>query len=199
MDGGVVHHVVAQVGELVHHLLHVVSCHETNPLNLSCSDSERLRVLESQGLFLLQGCTWNANNCLPDSLLQCMMAHRLLAPPDGPSFLFRQAACADFRAHCCSGSVPVLVPRNVQGCVDQTAYMQHHRHAEAAVRFFLERFSGSVGVPVEGICLHVHARYDTAASPADEVLIAHRVGSSQGPPLHFHLFCSTGSGSSGYH
>ena len=77
--------------------------------------------------------------------------------------------------------------------------MQHHRHAEAAVRFFLERFSGPVGVPVEGICLHVHARYDTAASPADEVLIAHRVGSSQGPPLHFHLFCSTGSGSSGYH
>ena len=96
-----------------------------------------------------------------------------------------------------------LYPALANGRRDPDAYLEHGRHADPVVRLLMQE-PGSQDFPAHGFLLRVHARYDTAQSPADEVPIGRMVFNVVGPvdestAVILHAFNSTGTGSSGYH
>ena len=199
---GCIQHVTQELYGFVFQMISVVVNHELSPLNLDVSDDAKLLELRGRGFQHKQGWTWLENNCLPDSLLQllvlCGLVHNGLRSDGVITAEDRKEACQDVRSH--FGTVMALMPRSsVDGQEDPTAYMEHYRHADAIVKHFLARFPSERQLPAAGLMLHVHARYDTAASPADLMSISRCVGSAPGLPLHLHLYCSTGAGISGYH
>lgn len=79
--------------------------------------------------------------------------------------------------------------------------MEHHRHADALVKFFMHRYpslvAGGAGLPASGIRLHVHAR---CAVLCEQWPICEGIGTGLGGALQFHVFCYTGDGGIvGYH
>jgi len=96
---------------------------------------------------------------------------------------------------------PDLFPALADGRREPNAYLEHGRHADPVVRLLIQE-PGSKDLPAQGFLLRVHARYDTAQSPADEVPIGRMVFNVVGPvgestAVILHAFNSTGTGSSG--
>ena len=191
--------VIMQVQEVVFALIQIVLYHEMGG-TLDRSDQDMLNLLSGRGFEWRRGRVWDDNNCLADSLLQLLEAFSIITGtgPDGSVTLEeREAACAACRAHLCADAT--LAPRETNGRVSRGAFLQHHRHAEAATKFFLLRFASGRSLPSAGICLHVHARYDTETSLPEPWPMCRGVGSAQGRALDFHLFVWTGEGTAGYH
>jgi hypothetical protein len=77
--------------------------------------------------------------------------------------------------------------------------LQHHRHAEATLKFFLDWFScDPQAFPAAGVRLRVHARYD-GDLPADVDVLCEGCGVAAGPALDLNLFNWTAGGYAGYH
>ena len=197
---GCIHLVPELVGELLSQLEYAVSSHRT-PLNLEVSDAEMLVYLRGRGFHRREGRVWGRNNCLPDSLLQLLEILGLVSCGRGQGERLtdpeRQVACGEVREHLCAQ--PELVPRDPDGSENREAYMQHHRHADAIVKHFVSKYPGPCQLPAVGLCLHVHARYDTDRSPADTWRICGGVGAGQGRAMDLHLYCSTGREIQGVH
>ena len=91
-----------------------------------------------------------------------------------------------------------LHPRTAVGRIDAEAYLQHHLHADEVVRKLHELVGTDDPLPLDGILLTVHARYDTAASPPEEMVVAGCWLGPQ-PKRRIHLFNYTGCGTGGFH
>ena len=156
------------------------------------TNAERLAVLEARGFSKQNGQVWGENDCLADSLLQLMIwSHVVRAGVD------RKLACVHNRLHL--ELQPVLVPRSTNGAVNLGGMLQHHRHAAATLRFFLDWFAcDTTSFPAAGVRLSVHARYDgDVCSDVDVICVG--LGTGAGGPLFFDLFNSTGEDYRGYH
>ena len=108
------------------------------------SDGEALAALQGEGFMHEIAESWGANNCLLDSLLQILIRLGFLARS-----IDRKSACKKAREH--------LQLTSVSGGARFGGFLQHHKHAEHALLFFLEQFgSGVVGLPEAGFRLVVH-------------------------------------------
>ena len=137
---------------------------------------------------------------MADSLLQLLIAHGVL--PGDIVGVEREAACEANRHALVHSDLPGRRPRNLRGEEDPGAFLEHDRHAEATVAFFLRWFGGRClrSLPDEGIELTVYSRVDSAALPAARRRICQSPGAGRGgPALQFHLYNTTGSGISGFH
>ena len=115
------------------------------------SDAEALGSLQAAGFRHVVGQVWGRNQCLADSLLQTLIAHELVAGE-----VDRRKACQENRAHL--EAHEALVPRDIHGNVDLGGYLQHHRHAAATLKFFLEHF-GCQGSGMETLVWTLKIKY----------------------------------------
>ena len=161
------------------------------------SDRQRWAQLEAQGFRRGIGQVWGQSDCCADSLLQLLVDTGVLDASITEAE--RQAACVANRQALCRGP---LFPRNLHGRRDDDAYLEHDRHAEAIVQFFMQRFQGRrcKAIPVEGIDLMVFSRFDSEQIPVARSRICATTGvESDGRPLVFRLYNSTGDGIRGFH
>ena len=137
---------------------------------------------------------------MADSLLQLLIAQAVL--PADISEPEREAACEANRHALVHSDRPALRPRNLRGAEDPGAFLEHDRHAEATVDFFLRWFGNRRlrHLPDEGIDLTVYSRVDSDALPAARRRLCQSSGAGRGgPALQFYLYNTTGSGISGFH
>ena len=114
----------------------------------------------------------------------------------------RDFACAANREHLWRHRNPDLRPKNYAGVEDCEAYLEHDRHADEIVSFFMEWFEGvkKREIPHGGIVLTVYSRYDALEGYVLRLRICGgREGAERGAPLEFALFNWTGGGCTGYH
>ena len=137
---------------------------------------------------------------MADSLLQLLIAHGVLATDI--TDVERDAACEANRRELVHSHLPNRRPRDQRGRNDPRAYLEHDRHAQASVEFFLRRFAARrlQDLPDEGIELIVYSRFDSDALPVATTRICERLGAGRaGPALRFCLYNTTGDGISGFH
>ena len=93
-------------------------------------------------------------NCLADSLLQCLVFHNMIetSKEETSEVQWRRRLCASARDHLCRYADEWLRPRqrdehNAIRCVAQdeheNTFLEHHRHAEALVMYFLDYYGKS--------------------------------------------------------
>ena len=163
------------------------------------TDAERLNELQRGGLDRRVGRVWGRNDCCADSLLQLLIVHGIL--PEDISEPERDAACEANRFALVHG-VGENRPRDLRGRDDPSAFLEHDRHAEPTVEFFMRWFNQRLlrELPDEGIELTVYSRVDSPTLPPATRRICRRAGDGRdGLPLQVHLFNTTGSGISGFH
>ena len=134
------------------------------------------------------------------SLLQLLIAHGVLATDI--TDVERDAACEANRRELVHSHLPNRRPRDQRGRNDPRAYLEHDRHAQASVEFFLRRFAARrlQDLPDEGIDLFVYSRFDSDALPVATTRICERLGAGRaGLALRFCLYNTTGEGISGLH
>ena len=137
---------------------------------------------------------------MADSLLQLLIAHGVLASDITEEE--RDTACEANRHELVHSTLPQRRPRDLRGRDDPGAFLEHDRHAEASIEFFLRWFAGRCvqELPDGGIELTVYSRFDSDALPAATTRICRRSGA--GPahlPLQLCLYNTTGGGISGFH
>jgi len=167
---------------------------QRGPLIIRKTDALRRQELLKDG-WVFHSASGDGSNCLADSLLQLLVLHGLLQPVPPEE---RLIGCGAFRSHLLEH--PRLQPRDADDRLDPLAYLQHHRHAEAAVYFFLDRFSTArdqVRLPDSGLQLVVHSRMD-AKLPEDRTVICRGSGVA-GDVLQLTMFNTTGDGFQGRH
>lgn len=163
------------------------------------SDRQRLRELHGKS-FVLRKASGHRFNCLAYSLLIVMM----------DSGVLDQGISSDDGAVACEGLRAELVesdefhPRSLSGERDASAFLEHGRHADFALRYFLcffEQHRGSVILPSAGVRLQVHARWEAELGHAcdEEVLLCVGVEDGVGSSLVWHVYNSTGDGFRGLH
>ena len=189
-EGLLVFHARVKIEELLFALQRVVLSQQPRPQR---SNTAALHQLLAAGLERRDGMVWGENDCLADSLLQLLIFHGVI--PEGVD---RKAACLANRARL--EAVAELVPRDMDGRVDFGGYLQHHRHAQPTLDFFIEWFAcPEVVLPSAGFRLVVHARSDDDETPPDEVVLCEGRGRRAGPRLECHVFNWTGRRHGGYH
>ena len=164
------------------------------------TDEERLAELRRDGFERRVGRVWGRNDCMADSLLQLLMAHGVLATDI--TDVERDAACEANRRELVHSDLPNRRPRDLRGRDDPRAFLEHDRHAQATVEFFLRWFAVRrvQELPDEGVELTVYSRFDSDTLPAARTRICERRGAGRaGPALRFCLYNMTGDGISGFH
>ena len=164
------------------------------------TDAERLEELRRDGFERRLGRVWGRNDCMADSLLQLLIAHGVLASDITEEE--RDTACEANRHELVHSTLPQRRPRDLRGRDDPGAFLEHDRHAEASIEFFLRWFAGRCvqELPDGGIELTVYSRFDSDTLPAATTRICRRSGA--GPahlPLQLCLYNTTGGGISGFH
>ena len=107
------------------------------------SDMERLVELEREGWERRDGQVWGRSDCLADSLLQLLVAHDILPEEINENGgCDRDLACAANRDHLWWHENRDLRPKNYAGVEDYETYLEHDRHADEIVSFFMEWFEG---------------------------------------------------------
>ena len=161
------------------------------------SDAQRWAQLTRDGYVRRHGEEWGENDCCADSLLQLLMHAGVLHSSITPGQ--RRAACFANRQALLRGD---LYPRNVHGRRDPGAFLEHDRHAQAIVEFFLGWFveRRGVGIPDAGIELIVFSRFDSDQVPVACTRICARAGAEpDNGPLVLRMYNTTGVGISGFH
>ena len=178
------------------------------------SDRQRIQELMMLGLVKGKGeifCEADgqpANQCLADSLLQLLVSHGFLNDSLRTDVDARIEACAENRRRFVASDGP-LQPRdrdpftNVDAGLNPRAFLQHDRHADPSVRFFIDWFRGKGllvrDLPAAGVVLTVRSRFDSADLPPDMLPICVGAGVGAGPAVPFNLYNVTGEGISGSH
>lgn len=165
---------------------------QTQMLDVSGTDRAAIRHLESLGWQYGRGQVWGANNCFLDSLLQLLVqaGHLAAMAPDE-----RRQACRDCRAALLLS--PALHPRDGEGRLDPTAYLQHHMHGAAAAAHFMEKCTVLRPLPDTGLVLRIHARLPhlgdviRLGGPAPHPV--------EGPGPLMNMYCLSGRGLQGFH
>ena len=137
---------------------------------------------------------------MADSLLQLLIAHGVLASDITEEE--RDTACEANRHELVHSTLPQRRPRDLRGRDDPRAFLEHDRHAEASVEFFLRWFAGRFvqELPDDGIELTVYSRFDSETLPAATTRICRRSGTRRADlALQFCLYNTTGGGISGFH
>ena len=137
---------------------------------------------------------------MTDSLLQLLIAHGVLAGDITEEE--RDTACEANRHELVHSTLPQRRPRHLRGRDDPRAFLEHDRHAEASVQFFLRWFAGRCvqELPDDGIELTVYSRFDSETLPAATTRICRRSGTRRADlALQFCLYNTTGGGISGFH
>ena len=161
------------------------------------SDQQRWVQLEAQGFRRGTGKVWDQSDCCADSLLQLLMHTGVLDASITDAE--RRAACFANRQALLGGP---FFPRNLNGQRDNRAYLEHDRHAEAIVAFFMGWFARRrrMAIPAAGIELIVFSRFDSEQIPVarSRICVTPGVETERGP-LVFRLYNSTGDGIRGFH
>ena len=134
------------------------------------------------------------------SLLQLLIAHGVLASDITQEE--RDTACEANRYELVHSALPQRRPRDLRGRDDPRAFLEHDRHAEASVQFFLRWFAGRCAreLPDDGIELTVYSRFDSDTLPAATTRICRRSGAGRAErALQLCLYNTTGGGISGFH
>jgi len=192
--------VVAPVAEAIFAVARLILHQRDLHIDVDKTDRQALNELRASGWQWREAATWGENDCLADSLLQILLSLRVVVPEDSAGDIAgqRRTACQAARQHLLQ--FPHLLPRDPYGRPQWDEYLQHHRHAEALVRFFLQHFpAGPAPVPRSGFTLVVHARYDTGRLPPDRMELRLPGAFAPGLPLQLHVFNWTGAGLDGYH
>lgn len=172
------------------------------------SEEERLVELHELGLRKGVGRVHGRNDCCADSPLQLLIGHGFLSASIDEDD--RDAACAANRAALVTHADATLHPRNRDpfSAVDQglceTAFLQHDRHAEPTVLFFMDWFREQAlhPLPASGITVSVYSRFDSAAIPAPSLVVCqarNRVDRAEEELVVFPLYNTTGSSCNGTH
>ena len=166
-----------------------------NRKTTQCTDRRRRVALERDG-FAFGRASGDASNCLADSLLQLLVAHGFLRGPISRADSSR--ACRANRE--ALQSQPELRPRDLHGRESEGAYLEHDRHAAAAVEFFHAWFADRVlrPLPPAGLELHVFTRFDTPTWH-EVCFILGTGGPQDGARDRMHLYNSSGRGIWGFH
>ena len=161
------------------------------------TDEQRLRDLARDG-WHRRAARGDGNNCLAFSLLRLLMCHGLLV--DSITDAEQIEACRALRWHLIND--PRLRPRDASGRPCPEAYLQHHRHAEACIQFFLEHFRerhARVTMPQAGVRLTVHCRWEVELGhPVDRIDLCRAAGALD-QQLDFRVYNKTGHGLDGFH
>ena len=178
------------------------------------SDEERKKELEALGKHVGTGCIFNSNACLMDSLLQTMAEVGLvdisLKENSTHSLQRRRDACIAARMHLntsdeCMHLRPVLRAGNgeILRASDEEhgkAFLEHDRHAEALVRFFLHEFGVGVEVDGRGVKIIVYTRLDSLNNdPVELALVLGRSSDAVEDPFVLELYNVTGEATHGTH
>ena len=177
--------------ELIFQVTRLVAHDEKQNVDLDATDNETIGTLKSAGWEFGNGMP-HGNDCLADSLLQLLIMNCVVA--DVPSAPAPKKACEANRVQL--NSSLELRPRNIHGVVAPGAFLQHHRHAEATIMFFLRHIGARSGIPKEGIRIHVHARVQHMC---DIIHVCKGLGTSEAPIIDLHVYNWTGRGVDGYH
>jgi hypothetical protein len=184
----------AMAAAQVHDLVRLLAVIET--VDTSCTDADATAKLRAVGFVFGCGEVWNENDCLLDSLVQVLcwagFLHVAYVSNEGGKEA-REDICKRCRQHFLQ--TPPFEPRNQHGQVDPIAFLQHHRHAQAAVSYFMEHGETQNSIPLSGLEVIVHARLPYLC---DKVTIC---ASNAACPatVQLHLYNWTGGGVSGYH
>ena len=171
------------------------------PYNLAGSDAEHLEELKAQG-YSRVAADGDDNNCLIHSLAIALSLQNFISMPKSTRATFQE-----IRRYLVQ--TPGLHPSLVSGQKCVTAFLEHGVHADAIVRR-LHTLLGSTPLPVKGIRVSVHARYDVPGeSPPGTFMVgagmsldeqeSAPVADSISPSVQVHLYNWTGEGCSGFH
>ena len=167
-------------------------------------DADVLAELHALGLEVGEGSSHGENNCLVDSMLQCLAAADVLPEEVLLCAETRQAMCAAARARLVAQADVRLRPQRLDACgvrdsgataaEHECAYLQHHLHAEPVLRSIMAD-CGKVEWP--DIELTVYAAGDAVHRCPDRVLLA---GAGQpAEKLRLSLFSRTDADGNGWH
>ena len=110
-------------------------------------DASRRKELFEQG-YIVGKSSGHGCNCLADSLLQLLLHEEVLKSPDNTLALekWRPDMCQQVRKHLNDNVDEALRPRDrndsqvvldVLEDVHASAFLQHHRHSQAIIKFFM--------------------------------------------------------------
>lgn len=157
------------------------------------------------GFELGRGCLHGENDCLPDSLLQCMSAAGILParPIGAPGTVERGHVCKTCRAE-------LLQHENARLRPDPwKAFLEENAHGPDIVQFFFERFKEELLRRPQELVLVTHSRFDAcvqdsgtsgvieAAMTTVRTLLAQE--SAEKISVELHMYSETGLGHRGLH
>jgi hypothetical protein len=159
----------------------------------------------AMGYVLGTGCLHGQNDCLADSLLQCLsvagVLPKRLVGEQGVSE--RREACMSSRSHLRGHENPALHPE------PWNAFLEEHTQGPHIVHHFLEHFQADILlIPVE-VWIVTHSRFDAAVQDhgiktsipraITRVPIVNVDPIQTGPRAELHVYNETGSGHRGLH
>ena len=170
---------------------------------LAKSDEDRLLELKARGLRRERGLVFGRNDCLSDSLLQCMAAAGMFSRPLAEQE--RNAACRVAREALVFNDDVSLRPRRRDPFTGedegehQRAFLQHDIHAEPVMETFLEHFEGILAQDAANVAVQliVYTRFDSDTLPPTESRI--RGDFEANGTVQFQLYSNSGEGISGVH
>ena len=165
------------------------------------ADEVAKRRLGELGYTLGKGWVHGQNDCLADSLLQCMCAAEVLPArfAGGVGSADRAAACNAAREHLIQSSDEKLQPR------PWNCFLMENVHGPHIALFFLSQFGSELLTKPAELEIVVHSRFDSCVQEPGTVSAI--VPATTVVPTVFggdritelHMYCETGEGSSGIH
>ena len=155
MSGNVVSFEDSRAEELI--LRFITIFMDQGIVNYPTDAERRAALLTSKGLEVGRGDSLNMN-CLSDSLLQCLMHHKVIQMPEDEhnETQWRRRLCASVRKHLCNYGDMRLRPRQrdernairrVSEAFHATVVSEHHRHAEPILKYFIQHY-GRAGIDI---------------------------------------------------
>jgi hypothetical protein len=174
------------------------------------SDEKRRRDLVSDGYTIGTG-SGHRCNCLADSLLQVLLHYKILNGPSAGVNMarWRHEVCELVRKHLSEHEDVSLRPRqrnelnrvmNVSEEEHARAYLEHHKHSEAIVRFVVDLLGLQNVKLTRCFRVVVFSRFDgEVVKPYDDVVHVDFPGGECIPPQDLLLYNNTGNSHTGLH
>ena len=177
------------------------------------SDSQRQHELRACGKTIGRGLVYSTNACLADSLLQLLALHgfvdQAFKGDTYASVVKRRELCARARRSLVEHENELLHPAlrdrlgNVMVASDEEhdrAYLEHDRHGEALVRFFLQDCQSPRLIEPRGVRIVVYTRFDSPNNDPHALAVTFgRTVDASEPAVDFEMYNVTGSDTAGTH